>query len=103
MQITNKDIEIADYLFANYITKDVTGKRENDCKSYYLSEFRKKLRYYNLTNNKHIPLDYLKSTRKAKLELLAGLLDSDGHMPQVKHKNLNKTNKPLSKVLCSIN
>lgn len=40
----------------------------------------KNLRYYNLINNKHIPLDYLTSSRKQRLELLAGILDTDGNL-----------------------
>lgn len=33
---------------------------------------------YNLLNNKHIPNNYLSSSEKYRLELLAGLLDTDG-------------------------
>jgi Rad3-related DNA helicase len=34
----------------------------------------------NLLNNKHVPQTYLTSTRQERLELLAGLLDTDGHL-----------------------
>jgi len=37
------------------------------------------LRYLNVINNKHIPQTYLTSTRKDRLDLLAGLLDTDGY------------------------
>ena len=37
------------------------------------------LNYYNLINNKHIPEDYKRNTRKVRLEVLAGLIDSDGY------------------------
>ena len=40
---------------------------------------QKKLRDMNLLNNKHIPQNYLLNSRKNRLELLAGLLDSDGY------------------------
>lgn len=40
--------------------------------------FRAALRKYNLLDNKHIPADYLVNDRETRLELLAGLLDSDG-------------------------
>ena len=33
---------------------------------------------YNLLNNKHIPLNYLTGDRKQRLDLLAGLIDTDG-------------------------
>jgi len=36
------------------------------------------LRYYNLIQNKHIPHDYKCNDRTTQLELLAGILDSDG-------------------------
>ncbi len=38
----------------------------------------KLLRKYNLVKNKHIPLDYLVNDRKTRLEVLAGLIDTDG-------------------------
>lgn len=34
---------------------------------------------YNLLNNKHIPQPYLANSSQKRLELLAGLIDSDGH------------------------
>lgn len=52
-------------------------------REYYLS-FRphrvmEGLRFYDLLNNKHIPDVYLKNSRKVRLEVLAGLIDTDGH------------------------
>ncbi len=35
---------------------------------------------YNLLNNKHIPDDYKINSRKNRLKLLAGLIDSDGYL-----------------------
>ena len=40
----------------------------------------KYLRDKNLHMNKHIPLEFLHSSRESRLRLLAGLLDSDGHL-----------------------
>lgn len=37
------------------------------------------LREYNLINNKHIPIEYLHNSREVRLQLLAGLIDSDGY------------------------
>lgn len=42
--------------------------------------FTQKLRKYNLKNNKHIPFDYLTSSREDRLQLLAGLIDTDGSL-----------------------
>lgn len=36
------------------------------------------LRTYNLVGNKHIPQQYLNNSREVRLQLLAGLIDSDG-------------------------
>ena len=35
-------------------------------------------RYYNLLNNKHIPQEYLLASREQRLQLLAGIVDTDG-------------------------
>jgi hypothetical protein len=40
--------------------------------------FTQALQYYNLFNNKHIPADYLCNNRTVRLEILAGLIDTDG-------------------------
>lgn len=42
------------------------------------NEFTNKLRELNVLNNKHIPFNYLTSNRQDRLELLAGLIDTDG-------------------------
>lgn len=42
-----------------------------------LNEIFKKL---NIINNKHIPLNYLTCSKQQRLELLAGLIDSDGYV-----------------------
>lgn len=39
-----------------------------------------KLRHLKVYKNKHIPQEYLNSSREDRLELLAGLLDTDGHL-----------------------
>lgn len=42
--------------------------------------FMNGLKDYDLLNNKHIPPDYMYNSRQARLELLAGIIDSDGSM-----------------------
>ena len=37
------------------------------------------LRYYGILSNKDIPDDYIYTTRENRLQLLAGLIDTDGH------------------------
>ncbi|MCK5602132.1 phage terminase large subunit, partial [Candidatus Pacearchaeota archaeon] len=55
---------------------------------------RKSLGLYDLLNNKHIPENYLLASRKQRLELLAGLVDSDGSADpkgRIRFSNANKT------------
>ena len=61
-----------------------------------IDELHTKLRELNLLNNKHIPELYLRSSSQQRIELLRGLMDTDGH-PQatlceftqsIKHVNL---------------
>ncbi len=39
-----------------------------------------KLRKYNVLNNKHIPNDFIFNTEEIRLQVLAGLVDSDGYV-----------------------
>jgi hypothetical protein len=52
------------------------------------------LNYYNLIQNKHIPEEYMMNDRDTRLQLLAGIIDTDGYLgsdgkriqiPQVNH------------------
>ena len=45
---------------------------------YGFAPLRKLLNKYNLTNNKHIPKEYLVNSREIRLNVLAGLIDTDG-------------------------
>ena len=47
--------------------------------------FRLSLKDLNLLKNKHIPEQYLKSSIEDRLELLAGLLDTDGNYDSSRH------------------
>lgn len=80
--ITNVDQEVIDYL------KDLCLKEKCNYKfdgrhniitgNGKVNNLNTYLRNVGVINKKHIPLNYLTSTRKNRLELLAGLLDSDG-------------------------
>lgn len=86
--ITTPDPEIKGYL-EGYCAevglkfKDITsGDR---CKTYTLLHpvrgegLTRSLRAHNLLGNKHIPLEYKTGSREQRMQLLAGLLDTDGH------------------------
>ena len=83
--ITNEDQEVVDYLkeYADRlglkisinknqykITTGIPGRRNIVLNS---------LKSLNMLNNKHIPDIYLYGDKEQRLQLLAGLLDSDGH------------------------
>jgi hypothetical protein len=90
-EITNIDKEVIDYVydFANayklsvnlinnkYNLSSTTGKFNN--------HFRNILHQYELFNNKHIPKSYLINTRANRLQLLAGLIDTDGWCDNIKN------------------
>lgn len=102
VRITSNDFEIANYL-KEYASKlnhklkihDVVGK----CTTYSITSFCKnknnlqsKLRKLNLLDNKHIPFKYLVNSRENRLQLLAGLIDTDGSY-STKNKHFEFSNK----------
>jgi hypothetical protein len=46
----------------------------------YGNSLRNDMNYYGLLGNKHIPAQYLHNSREARLALLAGIIDTDGHL-----------------------
>lgn len=58
----------------NSITYRISGTEK------YNNSFRNVLNFYNLINNKHIPSFYLHNSRRIRLWVLAGLIDTDGYM-----------------------
>ena len=86
--ITNIDQEIIDYIY-DYGKKNGLNVRKTAKYRYNISSPSKRkkhntflnlLRKYNVFGNKHIPIEYLMSSRKIRLEVLAGLIDSDGFL-----------------------
>jgi len=65
------------------ITYMLTSVENSKCKgsNYLLSALQK----YDLINNKHIPIDYLTSSIEDRIELMRGIMDTDG----CKDKNIN--------------
>jgi hypothetical protein len=54
------------------------------------------LRSLNLLNNKHIPHDFKTASREDRLQLLAGLLDTDGYLSKNKNFEITQKNKTLA-------
>lgn len=92
-QITNMDQEVIDYIYdiskENNLKVTIIEKR-NKALTLYPSAgtpsehlkgknpLRNGLKELSLLKNKHFPLEYLLSSEKERLELLAGYLDTDG-------------------------
>lgn len=83
-QITTADEEIVnaftekceeiDLILTKPYSYTIKQKKFTKSKNYFLNGLRK----YNLLNNKHIPHDYKINSRENRLQLLAGIMDSDG-------------------------
>jgi superfamily II DNA or RNA helicase len=87
--ITTADSEIVEYLyeFAKQTGQQIKDtSTENRCSTYSISNDWKRgktltqLKKYDLICNKHIPLIYKTGSNEQRLELLAGLIDSDGYL-----------------------
>lgn len=92
--ISNKDESVvaAVYEYAAFqgVQVRVDSSSDADCPSYTMTSGNKNgkrdrnpvfsaLRSLNVLYNKHIPEQYLVSSRESRLQLLAGLIDTDGH------------------------
>lgn len=76
-----------------YIIKNKTDRK--------ISPFKHELFHYNLINNKHIPEEYMFSTKSNRLELLAGLIDTDGSLQTNKNTfQISRSREQLAKQIC---
>ena len=75
----------------------ITGKKINNKRmpNILLNNLRK----YNLINNKHIPNDFKCNDRQTRLELLAGLIDSDGSLKGNGYDIIQKNEKLLDDII----
>jgi len=91
--ITNIDQEIIDYIYDYARQNNLKVTKIQDCRYYIASPktgkghntFLNLLKQYDVFGNKHIPIDYLMSSRKVRLQVLAGLIDSDGYLEKGKN------------------
>lgn len=67
------------------ISKTGELKKDGHIKT-YPNYIKKGMKNLNVINNKHIPSNYLYTSKKVRLELLAGLLDTDGYYDSKKHR-----------------
>ena len=82
ISIANQDIEVLDWLKRNYVGTVRDLKQSDTCKIFYISRDNKDMynsfNEYNLLNNKHIPKIYKTNSQKIQLQVVAGLIDTDG-------------------------
>jgi len=86
------EIQDRGYIVGN----DISGKDTN-CYTRTIFGLKKELRALNLLHNKHIPDIYLRASYKQRLDLLRGLMDSDGNAnPTRKQAVFTNCNEVLS-------
>jgi DNA primase catalytic core len=99
IRIHNTDIEVEDFLkkYSTKLNSKLTiNKSINKCPSFAITKLKigkslqSVLREENLIGNKHIPKSYIFTSESERLELLAGLIDSDGYL-DIKKKNIEIT------------
>jgi predicted phage terminase large subunit-like protein len=78
------------------LASDEGNTHTQDFHALNIPGLRTKLRIKNLLQNKHIPEEYLTASIEQRLELLRGLLDSDGHCDKKGLAGFVNTNKTLS-------
>ena len=77
----------------NEILNKSTIEKDSLISNKLLIEFKK----YNLINNKHIPNEFLINSIENRLQLLAGLIDSDGYYSKLgKYYEITQKNKVLA-------
>ena len=77
------------------IGKDISGK--DHCPSHTVFGLSTQLRKLNLLHNKHIPSIYLRASYQQRLDLLRGLMDSDGSANSIRKQCVfSNCNKKLS-------
>ena len=80
----DKELEDQVKLYATKKSYSVNICPSNDktgCTGFdYAGGYLKQLRDWHVLNNKHIPSTFLTATYETRLELLAGILDGDGHV-----------------------
>lgn len=82
ISIANEDPEVLNWLQENYNGTIRDLSQSESCKIFHISTSNKvqyfNFNYYGLLNKKHIPEDYKLNDPEIQLQVVAGLIDSDG-------------------------
>ena len=85
---TTEDSEIVDEFIAKLPNFNIRKAEDKGKASSYritdpihpgINRFMDSLRYYDVAGDKHVPEEYITGSHDQRLELLAGIIDSDGH------------------------
>lgn len=100
--LTSNDIEV----IYNIQKRGYVVRKQNKKYGYGILGLNKQLRENNLLKNKHIPLIYLRGSVEQRLELLRGLMDTDGTISSSGLSSFDNINKQLVdnvyELLCSL-
>lgn len=91
--VTGIDMEIFERLTALGFS---SHRMPSTAMGYRIEGFTKTLRLNGLLHNKHIPAPYLRASREQRLELLKGLMDTDGSATQAGGVEFVNTNQNLA-------
>lgn len=100
--ITNIDTEIIDYLEAAADAYGCTLSKYKDLYTFaktggLCNPLRVLLRQYNVLGNKHIPDEYKMNSREIRMQVLAGLIDTDGYYDHTgNHYEITQKSKRLA-------
>ena len=82
LDIANEDKEVLEWLQSKYVGNIRDLKQSNTCKIFHMSvinnPYSDYFKEYNLFNNKHIPNNFKINNSNIQLQVIAGLIDSDG-------------------------
>ena len=110
IMVADKDKEIAVWLqqWATDNNMFIRKEKQQGCSAWHFTDMqgsnsgcvsnhiKTELRSLNLLQNKHIPEIYWKNSSKNRLELLAGLIDSDGYMTKTGSIQFTNVNERLA-------
>lgn len=98
--ITSMDLEIVDSFKRKYTLKSISAKIVNGkvgkASLYRFSNLRNDLKKLNVFGNKHIPHNYLWSSKEQRLALLQGLMDTDGYVAKNGNIDFVNTNENIA-------
>ena len=82
LDIANEDSEVLDWLSDNYEGTIRDLNQSETCKVFHINKpthvYNRLFSEYNLYNNKYIPQDYKANASEVQLQVVAGLIDTDG-------------------------